>query len=256
MRNLAGKICIVAGGATGIGRTTAIRLAEEGANVVVGDINLSSAEETAARAKAKAASGATALAVRFDMTDEASIAAMVKTAVDTFGGLDAIHVNANDMSIVGQDSNALEVPLAIFDRTITVGLRGHLLCTRAALPELLKRGGGAIVYTTSVLAYTGEPTCVSYGVAKAGLTALTRHVAKRWGKEGIRANAVAPGLVLTEHLREQANEEFKSTVLALTASTRLGEPEDIAAMVALLFSGDGAWINGQVIAVDGGSVMR
>ena len=256
MKGLAGKICIVAGGATGIGQATAVRLAEEGAKVVVGDINLAAAKETVERTKAKAKSGGTAHAIAFDMTDEASIAAMVKTAVTTYGGLDAIHINANDMRVIMQDGDALEVSLDVFDRTVAVGLRGHLLCTRHALPEILKRGGGAIVYTTSTAAFVGEPTRVSYGMVKAGLTALTRHVARRWGKEGVRANAVAPGLVITEQLKSTFPEEFRQYALSVTASQRLGESEDLAAMVALLMSDDGAWVTGQIISVDGGATMR
>ena len=258
MRGLAGKVCIIAGGATGIGRGTAIRLAEEGANVVVGDFNIAGAREAAALAEAKGkAAGGRAIATQFDMADDASVGALVKSAVDHFGGLDAMHVNAHDMSVVPQDGDALEVSLAVFDRTIQVGLRGHLLCTRHALPQMLKRGGGAIVYTTSGAAFMGEPTRVSYGIAKAGLLALTRHVARRWGKEGIRANAIAPGLILTEQLLKQpGTEELQTMVLTHVPSTRLGAPGDIAAMVAMLFSDDGAWVTGQAIAVDGGSTMR
>jgi NAD(P)-dependent dehydrogenase (short-subunit alcohol dehydrogenase family) len=257
MKGLAGKVCIIAGGATGIGQATAVRLAEEGAKVVVGDVNLAAAEETVARARAAGkASGGTAIACAFDMTDEPSIAALIQLAVDEFGGLDAIHINANDMRVIMRDGDALEVSLADFDRTHAVGLRGHLVCTRYALPHLLERGGGAIVYTTSVAAYIGETTRVSYGMAKAGILALMRHVARRWGGEGIRANAIAPGLVITEQLRDHYPDEIRQKGLATVASLRLGESADIAAMVAMLFSDDGAWINAQCLTVDGGATMR
>lgn len=255
MKGLSGKVCIVAGAATGIGQAVALRLAEEGAKVVVADVSLEGAIQTADRANVFAG-GDAAIAVAFDMADEASIAAMVRAAVDQFGGLDGIHVNANDMRIIAQDSDALDVSLQVFDRTMEVGLKGHLLCTRHALPELLKRGGGAIVYTTSMSAYVGEESRVCYGMAKAGLTALTRHVARRWGKEGVRANAIAPGVVITDQLRDHFSEGARQYGLAMTVIPRLGVQGDIAGMVALLLSDDGAWTTGQVISVDGGATMR
>jgi len=249
MRRLEGKIAIVAGGATGIGAATCERLAAEGAAVMVGDINMAAAQATAARITAV---GGNAVPIRCDIADEASVAAMVKATVDRHGGLDAIHINAADLSIIGQDLDVLAVSMDIFDRTIAVDLRGHVLCTRHALPELLKRGGGAIVYTTSGAAFIGEPTRVSYAAAKNGLHALMRHVASRWGKEGIRANAVSPGLVLSETAQANLSAELVAMHLADARSPRLGKPSDIAAAVAYLVSADAEWVNGQVMVVDGG----
>jgi NAD(P)-dependent dehydrogenase (short-subunit alcohol dehydrogenase family) len=249
MRRLEGKIAIVAGGATGIGASTAERLASEGAAVMIGDINRELAEATAARI---VAAGGKAASVHCDIADEASVAAMVTATVDRHGGLDFIHINAADLSIIGQDLDVLAVSMEIFDRTIAVDLRGHVLCTRHALPELLKRGGGAIVYTTSGAAFIGEPTRVSYAVAKNGLHALMRHVASRWGKEGIRANAVSPGLVLSETAQAHMSADLLASNLAEARSARLGKPSDIAGAVAFLASDDGEWVNGQVMVVDGG----
>jgi len=146
--------------------------------------------------------------------------------------------------------------MAIFDRTVAIDLRGHVLCTRHALPEILKRGGGAIVYTGSGAAYAGEPTRIGYAVAKAGVHALMRHVASRWGKEGIRSNAIAPGLVMTDNALTNMPKERQEEMLAIGRSVRLGRPADIASTVAMLMSDDGDWINGQVISVDGGITMR
>ncbi|MDM4772305.1 SDR family NAD(P)-dependent oxidoreductase [Solimonas sp. SE-A11] len=252
MRRLENKVIAVVGAGSGIGAVTAQRLASEGASVVVADINTASARSVAAGI---VADGGQATAVHCDIADEASVAAMVRAAVTAYGGLDGIHVNAADMRAILSDGDALEVPLDIFDRTLSVNLRGHLLCTRHALPELLKRGG-SIVYTSSGAADMGEPTRVSYAVSKAGLQALMRHVASRWGKQGMRANAIAPGLVLTEQLRDHFPEDLRQATLAITRSPRLGTSEDIAAMVAMLMSDDGAWINGQVIGVDGGAKFR
>lgn len=253
MTRLDGKVMIVAGGATGIGAATAERLASEGAAVMVGDINMAAAQATAARI---AAAGGKAIPIHCDIADDASVAAMVKATVERHGGLDAIHVNAADLSIIGQDLDVLAVSMEIFDRTIAVDLRGHVLCTRHALPELLRRGGGAIVYTTSGAAFIGEPTRVSYGAAKNGLHSLMRHVASRWGKEGIRANAVSPGLVLSETAQANLSPELVAMHLADARSPRLGRPSDIAAAVAFLVSEDAEWINGQVMVVDGGRYLH
>ncbi|HEU4324116.1 MAG TPA: glucose 1-dehydrogenase [Roseiflexaceae bacterium] len=252
MRGLTNKVAVIAGGGSGIGAATARRLAEEGARVVVGDINAENADRVARQI---GEAGGQAISVQFDISDDASVAALVAAAVETYGGLDLLHANAADLGIVFQDLDALTVPLEIFDRTIAVNLRGHLLCTRHALPALLKRGGGAIVYTSSAAAFIGEPERVAYGVSKSGINALMRNVASRWGKQGIRANALAPGFVLTE-TASQAPEEMLAGFLAMTRSPRLGSPSDIAALVAFLASDDGAWINGQVISIDGGAVLR
>lgn len=252
MSKLSGKVAVVAGGG-GIGGATARRLAQAGAAVVIGDLDAANAERIACEI---AASGGQALGLCCDISDESSVAALIGAAVERYGGLDLLHANAADLQVIFQDSNAVEVALEVFDRTIAVNLRGHLLCTRLAIPQMLRRGGGAIVYTTSGAAFIGEPERPCYAMAKAGINALMRHVATRWGKQGIRANAVAPGLVLTENNLRTMPEEVKQAALARTRSTRLGAPDDIAATVVHLLSEDGAWINGQVISVDGGATIR
>jgi NAD(P)-dependent dehydrogenase (short-subunit alcohol dehydrogenase family) len=253
MRGLKGKVAIVAGGATGIGAATAIRLAEEGVTVVIGDINQDAAEAVASEIRA---TGGSASSVRFDISDDDSVRNLIAVTVAAHGGFDAIHVNAANLALCAEDSDAVDLPLEIFDQTIAINLRGHLLCTRHAVPELLKRGGGAIVYTSSGAAYVGEPVRVSYAISKSGINALMRHVASRWGKQGIRSNAIAPGMVLTEGALEHMTEEIRAGLLLAGRSTRLGLPDDIAAMAVYLMSDDGIWINGQVISVDGGITMR
>jgi NAD(P)-dependent dehydrogenase (short-subunit alcohol dehydrogenase family) len=253
MRGLKGKVAVIVGAATGIGKATAIRLAEEGVALALGDISVAGVEAVAAQVNE---TGGKAVTTRCDIADDVSVKALVDLAVKTYGGLDFMHANAADLSIVLSDTNAVDVPLEVFDRTIAVNLRGHLLCIRHAIPEILKRGGGAIVCTSSAAAYVGELERVAYGISKSGINALVRHVASRWGKEGIRANAIAPGVVITEATHTGIPDEMKQMVLAIGRSPRLGRPEDIAAMVAMLFSDDGEWINGQVVSVDGGVTMR
>jgi NAD(P)-dependent dehydrogenase (short-subunit alcohol dehydrogenase family) len=255
MRGLDGKVVIVAGGGSGIGAATATRLGEEGASVVVGDIVTENADAVAASIRD---AGGTAIAAGFDIADDESVAGLVATAVREYGGLDRMHANAADLSeaVIMQDSDAVGVDLGVFDRTIAVNLRGFLLCTRHSIPAMLERGDGVIVYTSSAASYVGEPERPSYAISKSGINALMRHVATRWGREGIRANCVAPGLVLTKTIRDAIDGEFLEMALGVGRSPRLGEAEDIAAAVALLFSDDASWITGQVMSVDGGATIR
>jgi NAD(P)-dependent dehydrogenase (short-subunit alcohol dehydrogenase family) len=262
MRGLTDKVIVVAGGASGIGAATAHRLGAEGAKVVVGDLNLEGAEKTAAEIEAN---GGTALPCRYDASIEESIRDLIEFAVTEFGGLDGLHNNAADLSpdIITKDSDAVTVPLEVWHRTLTVNLTGYLLGIRYAIPRLLERGGGSIVNTSSGAAFCGEPVRVSYGVSKAGIGALTRHVASAFGKQGIRCNAVAPGYVPLESMKKLTEETFgvdadviMNEVLATVRAPRLGDPEDVAGMVAFLLSDDGQWITGQIYGVDGGWLLR
>jgi len=252
MLRLREKVVLIAG-AGGIGTATATRLAAEGASVIVGDINPDAAEASAVAARE---AGGQALGTVMDIADESSVERAVRFAVQAFGGLDGLFANAAAIDVVYRDGDALTLSLQDFDRTVAVNLRGHLICTRQVLPEMLKRGGGSIVYTSSAAAYMGEPVRVAYAITKNGLHGLLRHVASRWGKEGIRANAVAPGMVATPQLLESMPREQIDAVLAGTRSPRLGDGKDIAAMVAMLMSADGEWINGQVVSVNGGVLLR
>lgn len=253
MQGLTDKVILVAGAATGLGAAAAQRLSEEGAYVVVGDLNLAGAEKTAAAINE---AGGHAIAAQFDISDDGSVKELVSFSVRTFGGLDAVHINAGDMGAVSKDTDIVDIDLEIWDRTIAVNLRGHMLVTRHSIPELLARGGGAIVYTSSIASFTGDPQRPAYSATKAAINSLARHVASRWGREGIRANAITPGLILTDEIREGASPEVLQSLIARSRSTRAGRPTDISSMVAYLMSDDGEWINGQVVNVDGGTVLR
>ena len=188
-------------------------------------------------------------------SDEAAVDALVTRTLDRFGSLHAVHVNAADLSpgTLGRDSDVLETPLEVFDRTIEVDLRGHVLVTRRVLPELVAAGGGAIVYTASAAALSSGPRPSSYAMAKGGLLALSRHVAVRWGKQGIRSNVVAPGLVLTEGvLARNADGALLQQSLERCPSPRLGQPDDVAAAVAFLCSPAAEMVRGHTLVVDGG----
>lgn len=253
MRGLKGKRALVAGGATGIGAATARRLTEEGARVVIADINAAGAEKTAAAIRD---AGGEAYGTEFDISEEPSVKAAVDFAKAKLGGLDLLHVNAAALHLCPQDTNVMDVDLDVFDEMHRVNLRGHLLCTRHALPLLLENEDGAIVYTSSIAAVNGTPSLPGYSTSKAAINALARHVASTWGKQGIRANAVQPGLVMSEAVAAVMTDEMYEARMKIMRSTRLGQPEDIAAMIAFLLSEDGEWINGQVITVDGGTVLN
>jgi len=228
---LMGKVVIVAGASSGIGRVTARRLAEEGATLVLA----SPAKEADALARVVGEvkeQGGVAIAIPFDATDESSSRALVETTKQGFGGIDAIHANFADLGIIFQDTDAITVSDEVLERTLDVNLKGMLRLTRYGVPALLERGGGSIIYTSSISSISGEAVRPCYAMAKAGLNALVRHVASRWGKQGIRANAILPGFVLTEENRARVPSDFLARTLEETRSTRLGDPADIAAMVA------------------------
>ena len=252
MRGLTGKVVVVAGGAGGIGTATSLRLAEEGCKVVVGDIT----DEAMDVVTAIKAAGGEAVGCSVDISDDESVERLLKTAIDRYGGVDLFHANAADLSIIMSDTNALDIDLDIWDRTLRVNLRGFLLCTRHVIPRFLERGGGSIVYTSSAASFVGEPERPAYAAAKSGVNALMRHVASKYGKQHIRANAIAPGLIVSDRMREVMPQASLDRTLKGTRSWRLGHPRDIAAMVAFLLSDDGEWINGQVISVDGGVTLR
>jgi NAD(P)-dependent dehydrogenase (short-subunit alcohol dehydrogenase family) len=257
VRGLDGKVIVVAGAATGLGAATARRLAEEGALVVVGDKVGEIAENTA---ESICKAGGSAIAVRYEATDEDSVKALGAAAVAEYGGLDGWHNNAADTSVTGtgaeMEADALTVPLKVWNHAFEVNLRGYLYGVRTAVPLLLERGGGVMVHTASDTALLSMPNLAAYAATKSGVISLSRHVATRWGKQGIRSNVVSPGRVRTGARRDALTAEEIEDLLGDGYSPRIGAPEDIAAAVSFLMSSDASWINGQVLSVDGGMVMR
>jgi NAD(P)-dependent dehydrogenase (short-subunit alcohol dehydrogenase family) len=254
LRGLAERVAVVVGGATGIGAATAARLGEEGCRVVIGDVAADAAARTAARI---VAAGGTAAHVAFDLSDPQSVADLIRSAATTYDGIDLLFNVGADMSTIRSDTDVVDIDFDVWDRVMAVNLRGYVAAMKYAIPEMLNRGGGAIVNMSSAAAFQGEPARPAYATAKAGIGALTRHVASRWGKESIRCNAVAPGFTATEAIRSAPQwPELQASALKRIRGTRVGDPDDIAALVAFLLSEDGAWINGQVVNIDGGTVLR
>jgi NAD(P)-dependent dehydrogenase (short-subunit alcohol dehydrogenase family) len=250
LSKLDGKVVLVCGGATGIGAATVRRLCEEGARVGVGDRNIDGAQVLV---DDLVGTGADAAAWAYDQAEEASIKALVVSAVTYFGQLDGLFANAADMQVLLQDGDILSNDIQIWERTLSVNVTGTAMVLRAALPHLLDQGGGSVVLTSSSASTAGEAERPAYAASKAGINALCRHVASRWGREGIRCNAIAPGLVITEQLEQNMPPEFLEKLLKSSRSIRHGEPMDIAATVAFLMSEDGAWVNGQTWHVNGGA---
>jgi NAD(P)-dependent dehydrogenase (short-subunit alcohol dehydrogenase family) len=247
MRRLEDKIAIVTGGAGGIGSATARRLIAEGARVVVADIDLP-------RARAVAADlGPDTLAQQYDAADVTSIEALVDATIRHFGRLDILHNNAaiTAPQLQSRDTTAVDIPFEIWDLTLQVNLKSYMAGCKYALPHMLAQGSGAIINTASGSGSHGDLVRIAYGTSKAGIINLTRYVATQHGRDGIRCNAISPGLILTE-AAERTVPELPRMLAEHVLTPRLGRPEDVAALVAFLASDDAGYINGQNITCDGG----
>jgi NAD(P)-dependent dehydrogenase (short-subunit alcohol dehydrogenase family) len=252
MPQFADKVIIVAGGATGIGAETARQLVAAGAQVLVGDINEEGGRRTVE------AIGEGAQFAHFDIADEGSVKALIDAALTGFGRLDGLFSNAADLrpEVLSKDTDIVSMDVETWHHSLAVDLTGFFYTARHALPHLLATGGGPIVVTSSAAAFLADRTHPAYSTSKAGLGALVRHIAGRWGKEGIRCNGVAPGLVLTNEMRPKVPAERQEAYLSSHLANRLGAPRDVAAMVTFLLSDEAEWITGQIIGVDGGMVLR
>ena len=248
MRRLEGQAVFVAGGAGRLGTATCQRLAREGARVFVTDIDEAAAQSVA---QSIVEAGGEGHSGYLDLADHASIDAAYTQAEKMLGPILRLHGNGAALKLMYErDLGALDIDIEAWELTLRTNLTGHLACVRRALPAMIEAGEGAIVLTSSGAAHTAETIRLAYAVSKAGINQLVRHIAHTWGKQGVRCNAVAPGPVLPD--------DFPNMDLYKQAmrSHRVGKGDDIAAMVAMLLSADGEWINGQILSVDGGMSMR
>ena len=253
MKRLEGKVIVLAGSGA-IGGACARRFASEGATVVVGDRN---EDVAAASAEELNAAGGRAVSQQLDGTSAESIQSLVDRAVTDFGGIDGFHANYASFVDGTISVDVLQLPMETWDEEMEVDARGFVLCTKAAIPALLARGGGSMVYTSSGAAYEVAPIRVAYSMAKASILALMRHVATRFGPQNIRANVIAPGLVMHPRLEKKFDEATKKAFMRSNMfKDRLGEPDDIAAMAAFLMSPDARYVTAQVMCVDGGATSR
>jgi NAD(P)-dependent dehydrogenase (short-subunit alcohol dehydrogenase family) len=253
-RRLEGKVAIVVGAGRGIGRACADRLAAEGASVVVADIDGQNANRAAAAIET---SGGHATGMHVDVSDEQAIIEMVRSTLDAYGRIDILHNNAADTraEVLGHDIDVIGMSIELWDQTMAVNVRGPMLTCKHVLPLMIAAGGGSIINTSSASGLTGDLVRAAYAASKAALNSLTWSIATMHGKQGVRCNAVAPGLILSErHLTDAA--EATSLALSHHLTPRVGNPADIAAAVAYLASDDAAFVTGHVLSVDGGLLVH
>ena len=252
MGRLDGKIAIITGAASGIGKATAQRVAAEGARIVVADLNADGAKQVA---ETISAAGGEATAVQADLADNDSVRAMVESAVTAYGGLDILHNNAAATHLAAtRDLPVSAADPAVWDEMMRVNLRGALVAIQAAVPHMIARGGGSVINTASGSGLTGDLRNPAYGASKAALISLTRYAATEFGKQGIRCNAISPGYIVIPG--KPGRDALNATMLRHALTPRLGRPEDVAALVVFLASDESAFITGQNICVDGGSLAH
>jgi NAD(P)-dependent dehydrogenase (short-subunit alcohol dehydrogenase family) len=251
VNRLEGKVAIVTGGGGGIGGATARALAREDAPVLVVDVDEAAAESVAAGIRD---AGGMAEAFQADLSDEGQVADVIDAVMARFGRLDVLHNNAalTDSDFLQRDTAVTELSLEVWDRTLAVNLRSQMLMCKHAVPVMVGGGGGSIINMSSGASLKGDRTRTAYGVSKAGVNALTLYVATSHGKQGIRANTILPGLVITDAVRAHLNERTLASLGKATLTPEVGQPDDIADVVVFLASDESRYITGQMLAVDGG----
>lgn len=248
---LAGKVAVVTGAASGMGRATSLAFAREGARVTVADIDLPGAE---AVAKEIEAAGGEAIARRVDVSSADDVQAMIEATTSRFGRLDVLDNNAALLGAAAHaiDKDVVNIEPDAWDRIFAVNMRGPYLGCKFAVPAMLRSGGGSIINISSASSLTGYPVSHAYGSSKAGVNALTAHVAATYGKQGIRCNAIAPGPVRTATAWADVTAEHAALVERHLLTPYVGEPQHIAHTAVFLASDESAYITGQVLSVDGG----
>jgi NAD(P)-dependent dehydrogenase (short-subunit alcohol dehydrogenase family) len=244
------KVILITGGATGIGRATALAFAQHGGTVVIGDIDARAEETVQLIQKA----GGTALFVSTDVTVADQVDNLVRQTVDTYGGL---HVAFNNAGVLPPTGPLLEQTEAALDKIIDVDLKGVFLCLKAEIAHMVTRGGGSIINTASVAGVIADPGMSPYVAAKHGVVGLTKAAALDYAAAGVRVNALAPGLVETPMTKGWLDDPtMRSVVTANSPMGRPAQPEEIVGMVLYLASPLASYANGGVYVVDGGQTAH
>ncbi len=237
----------ITGAAQGIGKSIAMGMAREGANIAIADVNMESSEETVKEIKKL---GVKSLAIKLDVSSQEDVTHAFSTFTDEFGPLDILVNNAG----ITRDTLLMRMKEKDWDAVININLKGSFLCSKEAVKLMAKQRQGKIISISSVVAFMGNPGQANYSSSKAGLIGLTKTIAKEYAGRGIRANAVAPGFIqtaMTEALPDKVKDEMKKAIPVGT----FGTAEDVANAVIFLSSAESDYITGQVIHVNGGMYM-
>jgi NAD(P)-dependent dehydrogenase (short-subunit alcohol dehydrogenase family) len=249
-QQLSGKVAIVTGGASGIGRASALAFAREGAKVVVSDVFGEGGEETARLIQEAAGK---AIFVKADVSKREEVEAMTRQAVETYGRLDCAFNNAGIEGVTALTADCTEEN---WDRVISINLKGMWLCMKYEIPHMIKQGGGAIVNMAAIGATIGRPGASPYIVSKHGIVGLTRNAAVEYAKAGIRINAICPGptdtALLERALKDRGLAEFPASSIPLG---RIAKPQEIAEMVVMLCLDKASYVIGASLYVDGGYIL-
>jgi len=249
---LEGKVVLVTGAGSGIGRESALAFAAAGGRVVVSDVVVGGGEETVAQIKA---AGGEATFVRADVSQRADVEALIRQTVETYGRLDCAHNNAG---IEGDMAPTCDCTEANWDRTIAINLKGVWLCMKYEIPQMLEQGGGVIVNTSSVAGLVGFVNLPAYVATKHGVAGLTRTAALEYAQQGIRINAVCPGVIHTPMIDRivGGDAEAEAQFTALEPVGRMGSPAEVAQAVVWLCSDAASFVTGIAMPVDGGFVAQ
>ena len=244
-----GKVALVTGAASGIGRASALAFAREGARIVVADLAVDGGEETVRMIES---AGGPATFCQTDVSKAADVEKLIEQAVNAYGRLDYAHNNAG---VLGRAAPAADCSEEEWDRQIAVNLKGVWLCMRCEIPQMLQQGGGAIVNTSSAAGLVGMQALAPYTASKHGVAGLTKSAALDYAKSKIRINAVCPGFIDTPMVREiEDPKSFPTDVMP--AIPRMGKPEDVANAVVWLCSDAASYVTGHLLAVDGAMTAR
>lgn len=254
---LDGKVCVVTGSGSGIGRATAIEMAARGAKVVVSDMNDASGEETVGAIRS---AGGEAVYGHADVTSAEDLRTLMRTAVDAFGRLDVLHNNAGvHETDFTQDTRVDTLPEEVWDRVMDVNLKAVWRCAVEAVPHMREAGGGSIVNAGSTASYLGYPMSAAYTSTKAAILGLTKCMAVDFAPDNIRVNCYCPAAVDTPMVSKyweaaEDPEQIKSMLVGSHLIKRLGRPEEVAKLVCFLASDDASFITGAAYLIDGGSL--
>jgi NAD(P)-dependent dehydrogenase (short-subunit alcohol dehydrogenase family) len=246
---LGDKTAIITGGASGIGRAAALRFAAEGAQLVIADVNGDGGRETAQLIEQQ---GGKAFFIETNVSDSKQVKDLVSATVEAYGKLDILFNNAG---IGNPDVKSVDLDEDDWDRIIDINLKGVFLGIKHAVPELKKAGGGAIINTSSLLGIKGQKYLAAYNASKAGVILLTKNAALEYGRDNIRVNAIAPGVIDTQIIEGWKNDERKWPIISrANALGRIGTPEEVANAVLFLASEEASFITGATLSVDGGGL--